>query len=248
MVMGGGGAGGPPHQPPLADPGSIGLATKETTGVSYVYEDEYIDNKADVAAFLTELVCGVCNYILKNPLECKICEKPICAECKGHWFAKNPNHCPFCRSNSQFDKVNRITRNLLAKIKFQCCYRDRGCKEVLTYADLFRHQASCPTIIFRCVTCSYVGHTDQRLEHNCVGYLSDQLGQAQAENARLKNLLESKAPGGGGARGTNCFSEKLFYFAKLNQHAFYDFETLRWSSFKVYDRKISEGKIVVVDK
>jgi hypothetical protein len=46
----------------------------------------------------------------------------------------------------------------------------------------------------------------------------------------------------------NCFSEKLFYFAKLNQHAFYDFETLRWSSFKVYDRKISEGKIVVIDK
>ena len=40
----------------------------------------------------------------------------------------------------------------------------------------------------------------------------------------------------------------MFYFAKLNQHAFYDFETLRWSSFKVYDRKISEGKIVVIDK
>ncbi len=41
---------------------------------------------------------------------------------------------------------------------------------------------------------------------------------------------------------------KLFYFAKLNQHAFYDFEKLKWTSFKVYDRKISEGKIVVLDK
>lgn len=46
----------------------------------------------------------------------------------------------------------------------------------------------------------------------------------------------------------NCFAKKLFYFAKLNQHAYYDFETLSWHSFKVFERKISEGKIVVVDK
>jgi hypothetical protein len=65
-----------------------------------------------------------------------------------------------------------------------------------------------------------------------------------AENTRLKQLFDSGATKG----GKNCFTEKLFYFAKLNQHAFYDFETLRWSSFKVYDRKISEGKIVVIDK
>lgn len=40
----------------------------------------------------------------------------------------------------------------------------------------------------------------------------------------------------------------MFYFAKLNQHAFYDFERLKWTSFKVFDKKISEGKIVVIDK
>ena len=43
-----------------------------------MYEEDFIDNKQNVAAFLPELICGVCNYILKNPLECKICEKPIC--------------------------------------------------------------------------------------------------------------------------------------------------------------------------
>ena len=114
-----------------------GRDSKETG--TYVYEEDHIDNKSDVAAFLPEFKCGVCNFILKNPLECKVCEKPICTECKCHWFDKNPNHfyifnhCPFCRSNSQFDKVNRITRNLLAKIKFQCIYHDRGCKEVCLY-------------------------------------------------------------------------------------------------------------------
>lgn len=45
---------------------------------NYYYEEENIVNKAEVAAFLPELVCGVCNYILKAPLECKSCEKPIC--------------------------------------------------------------------------------------------------------------------------------------------------------------------------
>ena len=41
---------------------------------------------------------------------------------------------------------------------------------------------------------------------------------------------------------------KLFYFIKLNQHAYYDFDKLKWQNFKIYDKKISEGKIVVVDK
>ena len=120
-------------------PSSSSIDESNTKSQSYVYEDDYIDNKPDVQAFIPELVCGVCNYILKNPLECKVCEKPICSDCKVQWFAKNPNHCPFCRSNSQFDKVNRITRNLLGKIRFQCIYRDKGCKEVFPYADIFKH-------------------------------------------------------------------------------------------------------------
>ena len=51
-------------------------------GKNYSYEEDFLDNKTDVAAFLAELICGVCNNILKNPQECKVCEKPICSECK----------------------------------------------------------------------------------------------------------------------------------------------------------------------
>ena len=50
---------------------------------SYIFEEEMIENKADVASFISELMCGVCNLILKNPVECKVCEKPICTECKA---------------------------------------------------------------------------------------------------------------------------------------------------------------------
>lgn len=106
---------------------------------SYTYEEDFLENKSDVAAFLAELICGVCDSILKNPQECKVCEKPICSDCKVKWFTQNPNHCPYCRSNSQFDKVNRITRNLLGKLRFHCTYRDKGCKEVSNYVDLFKH-------------------------------------------------------------------------------------------------------------
>ena len=73
---------------------------------NYFYDEELLENKSEVQSFLPELVCGVCNYILKAPLECKTCEKPICGSCKAQWFAKNPNSCPFCRNKSQFDKVN----------------------------------------------------------------------------------------------------------------------------------------------
>lgn len=63
------------------------------------------------------------------------------------------------------------------------------------------------------------------------------------ENQKLKAICEEQKGGNG-----SCFSKKLFYFAKLNQHAYYDFEGLKWISFKVFDKKISEGKIVVIDK
>lgn len=59
--------------------------TPETPS-QYFYEEDSIANKGEVAAFLSELLCGVCNYILKNPLECKVCEKPICVQCKNRWF------------------------------------------------------------------------------------------------------------------------------------------------------------------
>jgi|TARA_B110001450_G_C17556599_1_gene454928 hypothetical protein len=62
-------------------------------------------------------------------------------------------------------------------------------------------------------------------------------------------MYESQGSTGTGANGqSQAISQKLFYFAKLNQHAFYDFERLKWTSFKVFDKKISEGKIVVIDK
>ena len=66
----------------------------------YVYEEEKIYNTSHVEAFLTELICGICNNVLKNPIECKTCEKPLCGDCKYSWFQQNPNTCPFCRKKS----------------------------------------------------------------------------------------------------------------------------------------------------
>ncbi len=105
----------------------------------WFYEEDNLANQSEVAAFLSELQCSVCNYILKNPQECLNCQKPICTECKSTWFAKNPNSCPYCRQKSQFDRVNRMTKNLLAKLKFHCVFKNKGCKEILGYENLFKH-------------------------------------------------------------------------------------------------------------
>lgn len=87
-----------------------------------------------------------------------------------------------------------------------------------------------------------MGHNDDKQNHNCITYLTEQINAVNQENSKLKTIIQSNKD------KNNVFASKLFYFAKLNQHAYYDFETLKWSSFKVYDRKISEGKIVVLDK
>lgn len=54
--------------------------------LKYIYEEQHIVNQAHVEAFLGELICGICNNILKNPIECKTCEKPLCSDCKYSWF------------------------------------------------------------------------------------------------------------------------------------------------------------------
>lgn len=63
-----------------------GLVDKKQIDQKYVFEEEKIFNVAHVEAFLAELICGICNNVLKNPIECKTCEKPLCSDCKFHWF------------------------------------------------------------------------------------------------------------------------------------------------------------------
>lgn len=115
------------------------IIDKTKQNQKYIYDEEKIANAIQVEAFLQELICGICNNVLKNPIECKQCEKPLCGDCKYHWFQNNPNTCPFCREKSQFDRVNRMTRNLLSKLMFKCCYIEKGCTEVLPYEKLFSH-------------------------------------------------------------------------------------------------------------
>ena len=62
------------------------IIDKQKQDKKYVYEVDKIHNASHVEAFLPELICGICNNILKNPIECKNCEKPICGECKTLWF------------------------------------------------------------------------------------------------------------------------------------------------------------------
>ena len=62
------------------------IVDKTRQDLKYVYEEDKIFNKSHVEAFLAELICGICNNVLKNPIECKICEKPLCGDCKTHWF------------------------------------------------------------------------------------------------------------------------------------------------------------------
>jgi hypothetical protein len=63
-----------------------GIIDKSKIDSKYCFEEENIYNNAHIEAFLPELICGICNNILKNPIECKTCEKPLCGDCKTHWF------------------------------------------------------------------------------------------------------------------------------------------------------------------
>ena len=47
------------------------IIDKSKQDQKFVYEEDKIFNLNHVEAFLPELICGICNNILKNPIECK---------------------------------------------------------------------------------------------------------------------------------------------------------------------------------
>ena len=88
------------------------------------------------------LICTICQGILVNPKECKLCQRSFCTPCLDKWRV-NSSICPNQCKNPHFTNSHLVIRNSLDKLKFRCY--NKSCEVVLSYADKIsgKHEDIC---------------------------------------------------------------------------------------------------------
>ena len=104
-----------------------------------VYKRENVIEKDNIE----DLICPICFYILKNPISCSNNKNShsFCKECIDEYLKEN-NKCPICKLNFEY-KINNELNNILNKLSFECLFKNKGCKDILSYSEYLNHINNC---------------------------------------------------------------------------------------------------------
>lgn len=102
---------------------------------------------------LNDLECCICRDLLWKPIACQTCETPFCASCINQWLSNNPNKCPNRCETFIERKCPPFVAKLLAQLQVICLYQMNGCKEILMYDALDKHEQDCQYQLQECTGC-----------------------------------------------------------------------------------------------
>ena len=103
------------------------------------YDSDNLINKENTE----DLICPICFYIYRNPLNCSDKKKShsFCKECIDNYLDNN-NTCPTCKLNFEYKIKNEINDEL-NKLSFQCMFKNKGCEEIKSYSEYLNHINNC---------------------------------------------------------------------------------------------------------
>lgn len=88
--------------------------------------DECIENLDELPSSLVEnLECCICSLIVKDPVECSICESLYCQDCFKQLEISGKG-CVMRCSNSKIGKANKFIYDILERLKLKCPYCNIG--------------------------------------------------------------------------------------------------------------------------
>lgn len=106
--------------------------------------DEII-NKETFKPLESIAICGLCNGIMIDPIQCQGCDSCYCKDCIDDYSKSHPT-CPTGCSGGAI-KESRMMKNILSGLKFKC---KNGCEEEIPYLQLREHyQEKCKNINYR---------------------------------------------------------------------------------------------------
>ena len=102
----------------------------------------FAENKED-------LICAICLDIVWEPQNCEECEALFCEYCISKWLDSNSN-CPTCNSYYISQRLPRIVKNILSRLKIYCKYLENGCNKEIFYENIIIHEKECDYQIVIC--------------------------------------------------------------------------------------------------
>lgn len=121
----------------------------QKTGIPF----EYLNGEKDDFKKLIE--CPICLKILNNVSTCGNCAKSFCKNCIDSSLKKSKD-CPCCRKEFTENRImGQLTRNQLDICKFNCFYKNYGCKEIISYSNFFTHINKCGNGDYKCNNIKY---------------------------------------------------------------------------------------------
>ena len=79
------------------------------------------------------------------------------------------NKCPTCRLNFEYKIKNEIY-NSLNKLLFECLFKNKGCKNILSYSQYFNHINNCKynnIIEYECNIKKYNYLIEEHVKNKC---------------------------------------------------------------------------------
>ncbi|CAF0818091.1 unnamed protein product [Rotaria sordida] len=133
-------------------------------------EEGYIDQDRivnDDFVLPQEYFCPICGYLLWKPCSCSSCRNLFCHKCIRTWLNINPTTCPYRCVPYQEQRAPPHIQSILARLHIRCRNTQFGCKEILAYDLLERHeQVNCQFRTKRCAICEQLVLIDQLDEHS----------------------------------------------------------------------------------
>ncbi|CAF2945808.1 unnamed protein product [Rotaria sp. Silwood2] len=106
-------------------------------------------------AILEDLLCSsICHNILWKPVACQKCETPFCSTCIKKWLHEGRNQCPNgCEPFIERACPPFIVRQL-SRLQIVCIYESNGCREIIPYEAVEKHERECDYQPQRCPGCN----------------------------------------------------------------------------------------------
>ena len=103
----------------------------------------------------SDLLCGICFCVLKNPRLCQAGEHHFCFKCISQSLCCCAT-CPVCRQHLTLETLqwpSRFLRNFLSDLIIKCDYINRGCYEEVKLGNLEHHAEKCQYRPISCENC-----------------------------------------------------------------------------------------------
>ena len=106
---------------------------------------EDIINKETFKPLESTAICGLCNGVIIDPIQCQGCDSCYCKDCIDDYSKTSSKWPAGCTGGAL--KESRMMKNILSVLKFKC---KNGCEEEIPYLELRDHyQEKCKKMNYR---------------------------------------------------------------------------------------------------